>query len=85
MLINLKVLLVKKGKSQKDLARAMKLSCGQVSRLMNERARLRTHHRRMIAKFLRVPQSEIVRVKARSQMPRRWRQRIRREGGGKSA
>lgn len=82
MLTELRILMLRRGLSQKELAEAMNLSCGQVSRLINERVRLRTHHRRMIASFLHVPQAEIFRVKTRSQKPRSSRQRIRREGGG---
>jgi transcriptional regulator with XRE-family HTH domain len=82
VLTDLKILMLRKGLSQRELAEAMNLSCCQVSRLINERVRLRAHHRRMIAQFLRVPQAEIFRVKARSQKPRNLRQRIRREGGG---
>ncbi len=65
MLIELKVLLVKKGLSQKKLAQAIGLSSGQLSRVMNERVRLRARHRRRIAQFLRVPQSQIVRARKR--------------------
>jgi transcriptional regulator with XRE-family HTH domain len=59
VLIELKVLLVKKGLSQKKLAQAIGLSSGQLSRVMNERVRLRASHKRRIAQFLRVPQSQI--------------------------
>jgi transcriptional regulator with XRE-family HTH domain len=85
VLIELRILMLRRGVSQRELAEAMNLSCGQVSRLINERVRLRTHHRRMIAGFLRVPQAQIFRVKTRSQKPRGSRQRIRREGGGQQA
>ena len=85
MLTDLKILMLRKGLSQRELAEAMNLSCCQVSRLINERVRLRAHHRRMIAQFLRVPQAEIFRVKTRSQKPHSLRQRIRREGGGQQA
>jgi transcriptional regulator with XRE-family HTH domain len=59
VLIDLKVLLLRKGISQKELAGAIDLSCGQVSRLINGRVRLRASHKRRIAQFLRVPQSQI--------------------------
>jgi transcriptional regulator with XRE-family HTH domain len=85
MLINLKVLLIKKGISQKRLAQAIGLSSGQLSRMVNEHVKLRTSHRRHIARFLGVAQSELFRVKTRSEKPRSLRQRIRGEGGGQQA
>jgi len=85
VLTDLRILMLRRGLSQKALAKGMNLSCSQVSRLINERVRVRAHHRRMIASFLRVPQAEIFRVKTRSQKPRSSRRRIRREGGGQQA
>ena len=85
MLTDLKILMLRRGLSQKQLAEALSLSCGQMSRLINERIRLRAHHRRMIAQFLRVPQTEIFRVKTRSHKPRKSRQQISPEGGGQQA
>ena len=70
MLIRLKVLLAKKGVSQKELAQEIGLSPGQVSRLIREHVKLRARHRRKIAQFLRVPQSQIVRAKAHSRNER---------------
>jgi len=59
MLIQLKLALLERGITQAELARGIRKTPARISRIIRERIKARARDRRLISRFLGVPQSKL--------------------------